>query len=311
MWLVLPSWRKGLNLGSAASITCAGFWDGSLGYKYCVGFWYWDFFIILLILLFQNLKKWQAWDPVSFSKRPVVRPHECLSVFQKHLFKRRMAASLQNTPPYYQNSTNAPWMETENPSDSKNTKIGLNQLHGLPPCLLASKNIHELVMSSANSRRRRTIERYDCALSVEHTKDLSASLGSSLLHYTLSHKYQKARFHNTWRVPLFEQQQPSNMLSSPPSLLHYAFPPKTIGCINQGSSSAQTTAALATCCSPLLLRARETFNLYFCKTQTREASKTWWDSVSQNTTGINFMCCFPRLCPEKAAYNSHVRKTQS
>ena len=32
-----------------------------------------------------------------------------------------------------------PFMETENPSDPKITKTGVNQFHGLPPCLLASK----------------------------------------------------------------------------------------------------------------------------------------------------------------------------
>jgi len=30
---------QGLSLGSAARITCAGFWDESLGYKNCAGLW--------------------------------------------------------------------------------------------------------------------------------------------------------------------------------------------------------------------------------------------------------------------------------
>jgi len=50
----------GLSLGSAARITCAGFWDGSLEYKYRAGFWYGDFFIRLLTLLFKNLRGWKV-----------------------------------------------------------------------------------------------------------------------------------------------------------------------------------------------------------------------------------------------------------
>jgi len=107
---------------------------------------------------------------------------------------------------------------------------------------------------------------HGCALSVEHIKHFSISPGSSLLHYTLSHKYQKARFHNTWRVPPFKPQNNIEIYLLP-SPLRYALPPKIQMSSWNESSAVQTTTTLATCCSPRLLRARNMFTSYFPKTQ--------------------------------------------
>ena len=48
------------------------------------------------------------------------------------------------------------YMRTGNPSDPKNTKTGVDQLHGLPPCLLASRNLqHNLHVFRGLSKNQR------------------------------------------------------------------------------------------------------------------------------------------------------------
>jgi len=139
-------------------VTCAGFWDGTLGYintaRHAITLLHLPVF---LRILSKKLMVANHENSVFFSKIVCCKAHDCSLLF-KTTIKTLMAATLPNTPSYYQNPITFPFMQTECPSDLQNTTNYPIQCNVLPPCLLASKTLQKLNMCSANSRKLHAME---------------------------------------------------------------------------------------------------------------------------------------------------------
>ena len=183
-------------------------------------------------------------------------------------------------------------------------------MDGLPSCLSLPKNQTNLPCVRRTLKKSTLWSYMGCALSVEHI-NISQWLRVPRFFITLFVQRTKTNLRGVHGEFRCSNTRRPGKCRLPPSLLHYALPPKRIRCTAHEGSVVQTTTALAKCCSSRLLRARNMFTFYFRKTQKLEAWETWRDSAVQNTTVNKFMCCFPRPCPEKAVFNSHVRETRS
>ena len=157
-------------------------------------------------------------------------------------------------------------METENPTDPENSKWVVAYIMVFRPALSLQRLAQTFHVFGDLSKNPPHGVTWGVLL---HRAYKNISRSPRVLLFSITAFPQNTKTSTRWVYGEFHCSNSNSLATCPLALflLHYALPPKTRRCMDHETSSVQTTTALATCCSPRLLRVIRVFTFYFGKTQ--------------------------------------------